>query len=227
MSDLWPALVPILLTDVLNPVLFAFLVFAAGSARPVLNSSAMLFGHTAAYFAAGIVITIGLEQALERLNNPRSIDFVIELIVGIALISIALPSRKNTGRRPDEQTPELGVASSFGYGAVINFIGIPFAVPYFAAIGQMMKADLSQSQAWVALAIYNLAYALPFAIVPVARAVMGERAAPLLQQINNFIEKISAVLMPILLALVGLALIADAVTYFATGESLFPPTSFA
>ena len=46
--EVWTVLFPILLTDVVNPVLFAFLVFAAGTPRPVLLSSFMLLGHTAA-----------------------------------------------------------------------------------------------------------------------------------------------------------------------------------
>jgi hypothetical protein len=52
MLELLPALVPILLVDILKPVLFAMLVFAAGSNRPISNSTAMLVGHTLAYFVA-------------------------------------------------------------------------------------------------------------------------------------------------------------------------------
>jgi len=221
MTELWAVLAPILLTDVLNPVLFAFLVFAAGSDRPVLNSSAMLLGHTVAYFSAGIVIEIGLDSIVERLSNPQRIDFVIELALGVALMLLAIPSRKNTGKRPDDNTPQLGVVSSFGFGAVINFIGIPFAVPYFAAIGQMMQVDLSRAEVITVLAIYNLAYALPFASVPILRAVLGAKARPLLLRINDVMDRISGVLMPVLLGLVGLALFADGVTYFTTGKSLF------
>ncbi|MGI9344475.1 MAG: GAP family protein [Gammaproteobacteria bacterium] len=226
MTDLWTVLVPILLTDALNPVLFAFLVFAAGTARPVLNSTSMLAGHTFAYFGAGIAIGIGLEAIVDRLNNPQFIDFVIELAIGLALVALAIPSRNDTGKRPDENTPELNVASSFAYGAFINFIGIPFAVPYFAAVGQIMKSDLSQPQAYLTLAIYNLVYALPFALVPIARAIMGEEARPLLERIKEFIEKVSGMLMPILLSAIGIALIADAITYFVTGASLFPVDLF-
>jgi cytochrome c biogenesis protein CcdA len=226
MSDLWSVLIPILLTDALNPVLFAFLVFAAGSARPVLTSTAMLAGHTVAYFVSGIVIAIGLEVIIYRLSNPQSIDFVIELVIGLALIAVAFPSRNDTGKRPDENTPELTPVSAFSFGAIMNFIGIPFAVPYFAAVGQIMKSDLSQPQAYLTLAIYNFAYALPFMLVPISRAIMGESARPLLARINDVIEKISGVMMPIMLGLVGLALIADAVTYFATGASLFPTDLF-
>jgi len=221
MSELWTVLVPILLTDIVNPVLFAFMVYAAGTDKPILNSSAMLIGHTAAYFVAGVVLAGWLDPILDRLKNPQRIDFFIELGLGLILLALAIPSRKNTGKRPGENLPTLGVVSSFGTGVIVNFIGIPFAVPYFAALSQIMQEGLSQPEVLGMLAAYNLIYALPFTVVPILRGVMGEQARPLLARINDVIERISGVLMPILLGLIGLALIADGVTYFTTGESLF------
>lgn len=217
----WSVLFPILLTDVVNPVLFAFMVYAAGGARPVLHSASMLLGHTAAYFSAGIVLALFMESFSERLANPRSIDFVIELVLGLALLWLAFGARTDTGKRPDDATRQFTVWSAFGFGAVINFIGIPFAVPYFAAIDQILKSDLSAAQAVLMLLAYNLAYALPFVLVPLLSAVMGERARPLLARINRVLDRISGFLLPALLGLIGLALLADALTYFTTGESLF------
>jgi hypothetical protein len=75
--EVWTVLFPILLTDIVNPVLFAFMVYAAGTGRPVLLSSSMLLGHTAAYFSAGIVLALFMESIATRLANPRMIDFVI------------------------------------------------------------------------------------------------------------------------------------------------------
>jgi len=37
----------------------------------------------------------------------------------------------------------LTPVKAFGLGAVINFVGIPFALPYFAALNQILKADLT------------------------------------------------------------------------------------
>jgi len=71
MFELWMTLIPILIADVVNPVLFAFLVYAAGTNRPVVNSCAVLLGHTLAYFGAGVVIAIGIEQISEHLSNPQ------------------------------------------------------------------------------------------------------------------------------------------------------------
>jgi hypothetical protein len=198
--EIWTVLFPILLTDVVNPVLFAFMVYAAGGSRPVLLSGAMLLGHTLAYFTAGIVLALFMESIAARLANPRSIDFLIELVLGAALLWVAFGARKDTGKRPDDEAPEFTVLSAFGFGAMVNFIGIPFAVPYFAAIDQILKTDLSAAQAVL---------------------MLGDRAKPVLGRINRFLDRVSAFLLPAMLGLIGLALLADALTYYFTGSSLF------
>jgi len=188
--ELWTTLAPILLADAVNPVLFAFMVYAASTERPVVTSSALLVGHTVAYLAAGFVIALGIDKVAERLANPRTIDFVISLAIGLLLLWVG------------------------------NFIGIPFALPYFAAIDQILKADLATAGAMLSLVAYNALYALPFIIVPLLVAVLGDRSQPILERIKGVLDKISNVLMPVLLMLIGLALVVDALTYFVTGEGL-------
>ena len=219
--EVWSVLFPILLTDVVNPVLFAFMVYAAGTARPVLLSTSMLMGHTGAYFSAGVLLALFMERITDYLASPHTIDFVIQFLIAIVLLWLAYRTRSDQGKRPDEQAPEFTVVSAFGFGAVINFVGIPFAVPYFAAIDQILKVELSVTQTVLLLLSYNLAYAIPFAIVPVLSMVMGERAKPVLNRINAFLDKAGGVLMPLLLGLLGIALLVDAVIYFARGASLF------
>ena len=73
----------------------------------------------------------------------------------------------------------------------------------------------------VALAVYNVGYALPFAVVPVLVLVMGDSCRSILDRINNVLTAIADRLMPLLMLLLGLALIADSVSYFARGEPLF------
>lgn len=220
MTDLFAVLVPILLVDVLNPVLFAIMVFAAGSNRPVANSTAILAGHTLAYFVAGVAIAHGMEQISDRLANPQRIDFVISGIVGAGLLLMVLPTKKNGAPTAAEPEWELSPLKCLGLGAVINFVGIPFALPYFAVVDQLLKADLSTAGSLVVLGIYNLGYALPFVTVPAMVAVSGESAKPLLEKINGFIGKASDMLMPWLFAALGAALVADVIAYFYLGTGL-------
>lgn len=221
MNETWTVLIPILITDAINPVLFASMVFAAGTSRPVVNSSAVLLGHTLAYVSAGILLALGLESLTHRLMNPHHIDFILSLIVGFLLLWVAFKSsgedKKSTTRESEDMTP----LQALGLGAVVNFVGIPFALPYFAALDQILKANVPVAESLVLLGGYNLLYALPFAMVPVLTATMGEQSQPILQSANNVLERVGRFLMPILLALVGFALIVDAILYFVTGKGLF------
>lgn len=221
MFDLLLALVPLLLVDLLNPVLFAMLVFAAGSIRPVLNSSALLIGHTVAYFGAGIAISLGLEQITGRLANPERLDFILGGLVGIGLVWLVLPTKRDGAPRANEPEMALTPVKCLGLGAVINFVGIPFALPYFAVVDQLLKANLATTESLGILAIYNFVYALPFMIVPVAVAISGAHAQPLLAKINDYLVRLSDVVMPWMLGLLGLALIADSAVFFYRGQGLW------
>jgi cytochrome c biogenesis protein CcdA len=221
MLDLLPSLVPLLLVDLLNPVLFALMLVAIGTSRPFANSIALLAGHTASYFVSGILIAVGIDRIIDRLNNPLTVDFVLELLVGLACLWMALKSRDGGASKQEEPAGQLTPVYCFGYGAVVNFIGVPFAVPYFAAVNQLLKADLSTESSVLVLAIYNAAYALPFLLVPIAVALIGERSKPVLERINELLVKVVDKLMPLLLLLVGIALTADALSYLTTGETLW------
>lgn len=213
MTELLVAIAPLLLIDALNPVLFALLIYCAGSARPIANSSAMLLGHTLAYFVVGLLASIGIQKLTQRLDNPQPVDFVIEFLLGIGFLYAALSSRD--GGASDTRTPE-GALTPFKclmYGAVVNFIGAPFALPYLAVVSEIMQADLSATGAVEVLAGYNLAYALPFTLIPGLIAVVGDRARPALDTINRWLERGADLLMPWLMLALGLWLLVDVYGY--------------
>ena len=221
MTELLPKLIPLLVVDVFNPVLFALLVVAVGTSRPIANSAAFLTGHTVSYFISGVIIALGIDQITDRLENPLPVDFVIELLIGLACLWAALASRD--GKASEGKNPEgkLTLAYCFGYGAVVNFTGVPFALPYFAVIGQVLKANLSVEMSLLVLAIYNAAYALPFALVPLAVALMGDASKPIMDKISEVLVSLVDKFMPVLLFALGVGLSADALTYLISGEALW------
>ena len=221
MIDLIPKLIPLLVVDVLNPVLFALLVVAVGSSRPFVNSSAFLAGHTVSYFIAGVVIAFGLNEIIDRLNNPRPVDFGIEFLIGLFLLWAALASRHGNASEEKNPIAQLTPAYCFGFGAIVNFTGVPFALPYFAAINQILKANLSVESSILMLAFYNIAYAFPFLLVPILIALIGESGKPFLDKISNQLTVIVDRFMPVLLLLLGVALIGDALVYLIMGESFW------
>ena len=105
---------------------------------------------------------------------------------------------------------------------VINFVGIPFAVPYFAALDQILKVDLDTAGAVLQLVIYNVGYALPFLTLLGVRSALGDDAQPVLERINTAVDRASRLVMTPLLSLAGIALLIDAGAWFFTGQALFP-----
>ena len=221
MIEIWKTLAPILFADIINPVLFAFMVYAASTRQPVLNSIAILVGHTLAYFCAGIVLALGLERMIHRLENPQHIDFYIGLLIGVLLLWAGLLLCRKSEKTERKESAALTPIKALGLGAVVNFVGIPFALPYFAALDQILKVNFAVTETLLLLLSYNILYALPFTIVPILVAILGARSQSILQSINTFLERVSAVLMPVILILLGGALVADAVNYFVTGKGLF------
>ena len=218
----------ILLVDVANPVLLAAVVLAVSQPKPVASALALITGHTVTYLLIGILIVYGLAEWLakvaapliERFNSPQLIDYVISFVVGVALLVVAL-RWKTDPPKPSENPPapaNEGLLAAFLFGSVINFIGIPFALPYFAFVAELLAAPASAHLPGII--IYNLGYALPFALIPLAVAVFGEAAMPVLEKINDFVERYSVYIMPGILMLLGLFLIADAGLYFSTGTGL-------
>ena len=228
MLELLAILVPIVVTDAMNPVLAAAVIFALGTSRPYRGAFWVLCGWFAVYLVSGLVIAVGLEWVTQILANPRPIDFYIQTPIALALIWFAYTTAR-TGENPrtSQQVPQptrsdhtLSAPSGFVLGATINLIGLPFAIPYFAAIDQILKADLSFTGALLVLALYNLAYVLPFAGLALLRWIYRDRADVLFKRINAWMEKASAVLMPIVFFLIGAVLLLDTVLFFVTGNPL-------
>jgi cytochrome c biogenesis protein CcdA len=228
-SEIWGVALPILLVDVANPVLLAAVILALSSQRPYISSLAMIGGHTMAYFFAGSLIILGLADflsnilspVLDRISNPQVIDYAISLVLGFILIGIAT-FWKTSPPKPDKKKPEQdkgGIFSAFIFGATVSFVGIPFALPYFAFINQLYK--LEEGQMVGALLVYNVLYALPFLLLPASLAIFGKAVIPMLGKINEFVERHSVYILPVILGLVGLTISIDAAVFFVFGEGLY------
>jgi len=235
MLELFVYLVPIVIVDAMNPVLAAAVIFALGTRKPYRAAFWVLLGWFAVYYVAGIGLAIGLERITGRLASPQPMDFIIQTPIALGLIWFAYKSARAAESpraaeklpQSTESTHELGAFSGFLLGATINIVSLPFAIPYFAAIDQMLKVDLGVGAALFVLAVYNLVYILPFATLALLRFIYRDQADALFARINTWMEKASAVIMPVMLFLLGAVLIVDAVLYFATGTPLInisPPT---
>ena len=71
---------------------------------------------------------------------------------------------------PREATP----ADAFALGAGTILVGLPGAIPYFAAIDQILRSDLNAGSNVIALIYYNVIIVLPLLGMMLLHALMGD-----------------------------------------------------
>lgn len=229
MTTLIGYLIPIVIADVVNPVLLAAVVYALASRRPYATSLSVLAGWFTVYLLAGIVLAETIDWIAARLASPGPIEFSVQLVVGVlmlwggfqALRASAPPKR--AARTPEfNESRGLGIGAAFLLGASINLIGLPFAVPYFAAVSQIVKADPEYVTGLFVLILYNFLYILPFLGVIAAQAIFREASRPALEWLSSWMDRIGNVILPGLLLLLGGVLFLDALWYLVTGAPMIP-----
>ena len=164
MGEIWTLGIPILIADVANPVLLAAVILGLTTDRPYATSIAVVLGHTLSYFCFGVLIVFGLAEifadlfapVIEWFKNPLPIDYLISFVVGVLLVVVAwrwkIAPPDTEAKEPEKV--KTSVLQAFGFGAVINFVGLPFALPYLAFVNQLH--GLTDSSKIMALSIERL-----------------------------------------------------------------------
>jgi cytochrome c biogenesis protein CcdA len=217
MADLFLILIPILITDVINPVIFAGTLYVLGTCHPIRNTLIMLFSFAVTYFLAGIVIAVGLDTFSEVLEFPQGFDYLLEIIVGVVLIFFGCKNYKDDYTPPDEKIQKnkaMTIAQSLLLGLQVNLIGLPFAIPYLGAIDQILKANTPVIPTLLILLAYNILYVLPFVAMVLIFLISKEKSQVIFRRINVWINKIADKYLPIVFVILGVLLLIDGALYF-------------
>ena len=164
-----------------------------------------------------------------RLASPGPIEFSVQLVVGLLMlwagfqaVRASAPPKRAARKAGLNASNGMGMGAAFLLGASINLIGLPFAVPYFAAVNQIVKADPEYVTGLFVLILYNVFYILPFLGVIAVQAIFREESRPMLEWLSTWMDRIGNVLLPGLLLLLGAMLFIDALVYLVTGAPLIP-----
>jgi len=210
-------LLPILITDMINPVLLAAVIIGLGSRHPFFHSTLILLSFFLSYFLTGIAVAVGIEYLEVLYRLPAGVDYAIEFLVALLLLYYARRLYIAQDAHPEEELPhEKGMKPStfFWMGFQVNLVGLPFAVPYLAAIDQILKADLSPWMATVILLAYNLLYLLPFAALLCISAFFHKKSDRIFQTISRRFHDFSGTAVPLLFFLLALVLLEDCISWF-------------
>ena len=221
MSALLPSLIAIAALDSLNPSAIALQVYLLGTPKPIPRSIAFVIGIFFAYWTSGLLAVLGLDRLIQTVivNSGFSLStplfYIIQFLTGIILLIVGVTLRITTQSEPVKAPQKLNLAKTFLLGMSVTILEFPTALPYFAAIEQIVRANLDLLSTMSILALYNLIFVLP----PIALIVIylffhrQSFALTLLQRINRSIAVYSPHIIRFLILGLGIFLIADSLSH--------------
>ncbi len=223
-------LTPIGLFDGLSPVTFGFLFAVQSGTRPLRNAALFTFGRFVSYFAAGIVILFGLQAIFIEINEyavrfwpkPDTPDMIFQILIGAVLgfLGVRMLTGPNKPAQP-EISGTLGPRRAITLGAISTVVALPFSIMYFAAIDQILKADLSTVPNVIALLFFNVVFVLPLIAFLAMTSWFGERGMATLSAVRQKVERWSPVAFGTLFAGGGVFLVVDGISWFL-GRPILP-----
>jgi cytochrome c biogenesis protein CcdA len=204
------------LADSLNPSTVGPALFLATGSKRVSRVGAFTAGVFTVNLAAGLGLTAGPGRLLLALvpHPQRTIRNTIELVAGVALVSLAIAlwaNRRTLARRPLPMQSGRG-GSALAAGASIAAIELPTAGPYLAVIAAIAASSASLPEAIGLLALFNVAFVAPLLAILVILLIAGERADPLLRKCAGWLQRRWPLVLAALLLLVGGSLTAIGAT---------------
>lgn len=232
MLELLLTLTTISLLDSLSAVPIALIPLAIilNGSNPITGSFSFISGGFIVYFIFGILILLGLDTLIDKYaekfvlyvkSEPDCIELVIQILIGLMMIYFAWQFSKKAPKDASTKSydPDITPMQALVLSASINIIGMWGALPYFAAMAQILKADLETVSMISILLYYNLVFALPLIGFMVLRLLMGERATFVLNKVTDFFSHWGKQVFIISLYLLGPLLIADGIGWF-TGHPI-------
>lgn len=234
MNELLTAILPIALVDStsITPIALVPLATLLAGRRAYTTSFAFLAGLYVSYFAFAVATVFGLSPVFDRLNawtahrwhHPEPVDFLFELVIGVVLVVVALRTARGRPPRGSAREVQTGAtpAAAFGFAFMLNVVGFPGAVPWFAALDQILRCDPTTSQAVVAITAYVTVFVLPLTAVVLLKAVLGDRGDAFLAAVKRFFDIWGRRALVVVFLLLGLLMTVDAGLYVLRGSPLLP-----
>jgi len=227
MLDLLITLTTISLLDSLSAVPIAIIPLAIilNGRSPALGALSFIAGGFLVYLIFGIVIALGLDTLIDGYadkvisyikSEPDCVELVIQILLGFIMIYFAWQLSKKVPDMAQQKSYDSDIrpTQAFTLSASINIIGMWGALPYFAAISQILKVDVETPAMLWLLIYYNFIFALPLIGFVILRKIAGKSADKLLNYIAELFTRWGKQVIVISLYLLGSLLIADGIGWF-------------
>lgn len=212
------------------PLCIAPLVALLAGDRPFLGAASLLFGIFVVYLGFGILVLLGLGAIFDQINEwvgtlwrePETIEIWLQIAIGVVLLAFGYRmanARQSRGERGASLV--MSPVQGFTLGAGLTLVGLPGAVPFFAAADQILRADLSIPGGIAALLYYNLVFLFPLATIVGVRIFFKRQSESIFAAISRFFDVWGRRLIIALLILLGAILTIDGIGWLI-GSPLIP-----
>ncbi len=232
MVELLVILTPIGLLDSISmiPIAIVIMVVLLAGPKPLLRSSSLIVGIFVTYVVTGLLILLGLQSVFDEIGaytlrlwkNPEAEELIFQVLIGTVLCAFGV--RIATARKRHTEKPvasDMTGIQALVAGAGLTIVGLPGAVPYFAAIDLILRTDVTLPQRMLALGYYNFVFVTPLAAIVALRLILGERSTGTLDAIKQFFDGWGQRLIVALLLILGVVLLVDGIGWFL-GHPLIP-----
>jgi len=220
MTQLILVLTPIALLDSVSitPLGSIPLLAVLGSRRPVGNSVAFISGLIIPYLFFGLLLVFGLDGLFDALNvwldkwirNPNTLDILLQIILGMVMLLFGFKLGATRETQNDRGAGnDIEPSQAFSVGFVLTFVGMPGALPYFAAVDQVLRADLSVVPTLVAMVYYNIICSVPLVLIMLTRLALGERSDAFFGRLSDWLGRWSHRLIVVTMVLLGAVMVID------------------
>ncbi|MCU0552022.1 MAG: GAP family protein [Leptolyngbya sp. Prado105] len=214
MAELLWTIAAIALLDSINPNAMAAQVYLLTTPRPIPRAIAFILGEILAAWVSGMLIALGLIQLITKVfAQLGGILYVLQLILGIALLYAGWNFHKLMPQRTTHQPKSLKIGSVFLFGFMLAFAEAPTALPYLAAIEQITRRNPSLSELALLLLFYDLIFVLPLITLVVVYAMTHKRSTTVILTIQSFVNRWFPVLFKVVLILLGIVLVLDSLAH--------------
>lgn len=212
------------------PLCIAPLVALLSSDRPLIGASSFLFGIFIVYLAFGILVLLGLGAIFAEIDawvgslwrEPETIEIWLQITIGFVLLFFGYRmanARESRGERGASLV--MSPIQGFTLGAGLTLVGLPGAVPFFAAADQILRADLSIAGGIAALLYYNVVFLFPLLTIVLVRVFFRKQSESVFSAIRRFFDIWGRCLIIALLVLLGAVLTIDGIGWLI-GSPLIP-----
>lgn len=165
MPQLLAIVVPLALAAAVNPTGILVLMALLATARRA--GLFMCLGFCVVFVGFGaVVLGFGLQLELKPSLGTAIVDLVAAALIAFVGVRALRRKPKSESEKPKRKHP-MGVAEGFAAGAALAASDFSSIIPFLDALKEMMIANVSRLDAWLALVVFLVIMLTPM-VVPTA-----------------------------------------------------------